>query len=108
MNSLGLAWISRIAVDEAFRGRGIGSLMMKNVNLFRSSDIGSWISNFEVMRTLSKKEAIGLAAGKQQDFLTRADFHLSPETYRIRHHYGLKGEAKPMRMLYYYKSVGES
>lgn len=87
VNDLGIAWISRIAVDAPYRGLGIGEALSREsleVARFRLP----WQPNYlEVIRTVTQNELERVAAERHapiapQDFLTRAGYIRAPESIR--------------------------
>jgi GNAT superfamily N-acetyltransferase len=78
VRALGLAWISRFAVDAPYRSIGIGTLLATHTRKVAGEKMYPRPRYLEVITTLPAKTASSLLQSHDQDFLTRAGFERNP------------------------------
>jgi GNAT superfamily N-acetyltransferase len=82
VNSLGLVWLSRVAVDAPYRSCRIGTALVAEARRV-AADTLPWPARYlEVIRTVTEAQANRRHQANYEDFFTRAGYHLAQEDRR--------------------------
>jgi GNAT superfamily N-acetyltransferase len=112
---LGIAWISRVAVDAPYHGHAIGTALVAEARTIVAPQHFPTQPRFlEVIRSVRADKAHSLVVNQEaSDFITRGGFNRAPELLPSRRlpkaNGGTEGdlwEANWMRKLYYYAETG--